>query len=119
MFLKFLVRRGGQKVEISVRIVKKTFTERCDMMTTAEIMQIHNLRAQGFGYKKISTELGLSLNTVKSFCKRNQLRIFLTKQIQVFADNAENRSGVCLAEKPSSIALTSAACCGGTIIVVM
>lgn len=35
--------------------------------------KIVRLRAQGFGYKKISKELNISKNTVASFCRRNSL----------------------------------------------
>lgn len=35
--------------------------------------QIKNLRADGYGYKKIADILELSENTVKSFCRRNGL----------------------------------------------
>lgn len=36
--------------------------------------QIRILRLQGNGYLKISQSLGLSINTVKSYCRRNNLR---------------------------------------------
>ena len=42
-------------------------------MTDAQIKQITELREQGIGYGKISKILGLSLNTVKSYCRRNGL----------------------------------------------
>lgn len=42
-------------------------------MTDEERKHIEDLRSQGIGYKKISEMLGLSVNTVKSFCKRNRL----------------------------------------------
>lgn len=37
--------------------------------------QIRNLRSDGYGYKKIAAVLGLSENTVKSFCRRNGLAV--------------------------------------------
>lgn len=39
-------------------------------MTDSEKNTIRKLRNQGHGYKKIAAELGLSLNTVKAFCRR-------------------------------------------------
>lgn len=33
-------------------------------------IDIKRLREQGYGYKKISTMLGISINSVKSYCKR-------------------------------------------------
>lgn len=40
-------------------------------MTNTEKTKIRKLREQGFGYKKISAQTGIPLNTVKSFCKRD------------------------------------------------
>ena len=42
-------------------------------MTDEQHQKITNLRAAGNGYKKISNVLGLSENTVKSFCQRRNL----------------------------------------------
>lgn len=41
-------------------------------MTTQEKVKIIAMRAQGCGYKSIAGELGLSVNTVKSYCQRNR-----------------------------------------------
>ena len=41
-------------------------------MTDLEKSKIAALRSQGYGYKKIAQELGLSLYTVKAHCKRNE-----------------------------------------------
>lgn len=40
-------------------------------MTEREKSQIQELRTQGLGYKKIAERLGVSENTIKTFCKRN------------------------------------------------
>lgn len=40
-------------------------------MTDNQKSQIINLRSAGNGYGKIAHTLGISLNTVKSFCRRN------------------------------------------------
>ena len=41
-------------------------------MTETEKSQIIRLKVNGWGYKRIAAELGISENTVKSFLKRNQ-----------------------------------------------
>jgi DNA-binding CsgD family transcriptional regulator len=43
------------------------------MMTDHQKAQIIKLRAAGNGYGKIARTLGISLNTVKSFCRRNDI----------------------------------------------
>lgn len=35
--------------------------------------QIINMRAEGLGYRVIAKELNISENTIKSFCRRNNL----------------------------------------------
>ena len=42
-------------------------------MTDEQKEIIHNLREQGVGYRKIAKVLGLSDNTVKSYCQRKGL----------------------------------------------
>lgn len=42
-------------------------------MTENQKNQIIRMRSNGDGYRVISDKLGLSLNTVKSFCRRNNL----------------------------------------------
>lgn len=54
-------------------------------MTAHEEQQIRLLQAQGFGYKRIASELGLSINTIKSYCRRH-----LTNE-----SPAECQSGCC------------------------
>ena len=39
-------------------------------MTDKQKTQIIKLRAAGYGYGKIAQQLGISVNTVKSFCRR-------------------------------------------------
>ncbi len=46
-------------------------------MTRISKEEIINLRKEGFSYSKIATALCISENTVKSFCRRNNLgRVF-------------------------------------------
>lgn len=42
-------------------------------MTDIQKSQILKLRASGSGYGKIAQTLGISLNTVKSFCRRSEI----------------------------------------------
>ena len=42
-------------------------------MTKEQKNKIRKLREKGFGYKLIAKELGISANSVKSFCRRNEL----------------------------------------------
>lgn len=42
-------------------------------MTNAEKTKIEQMRKEGMGYSRIAKALGLSDNTVKSFCRRNNL----------------------------------------------
>lgn len=42
-------------------------------MTDEQRKRIIALRREGAGYGRIATELNLSINTVKSFCRRNSL----------------------------------------------
>ena len=42
-------------------------------MTNEEKELIIRLRGEGVGYKAIATQLGVSANSVKSFCKRNDV----------------------------------------------
>lgn len=42
-------------------------------MTEAEKARVRKLRLEGAGYKQIASELKLSINTVKSFCRRSLL----------------------------------------------
>lgn len=42
-------------------------------MDTKDKENIRNMRVEGLGYKKIASKLGISVNTIKSFCQRNGL----------------------------------------------
>lgn len=42
-------------------------------MTDIQRMKIKELRLAGLGYKKIAQALSLSVNTVKSYCRKNNL----------------------------------------------
>lgn len=49
-------------------------------MTTNEKDNIRFLRDEGFAYNAIASRLGISVNTVKSFCRRNGLNGIAKKQ---------------------------------------
>ena len=46
-------------------------------MTLEEKSKIYQLKKEGYGYKKIANELGLSVSSVQSFLKRNPMDIDL------------------------------------------
>lgn len=54
-------------------VVKKPLGLEEPAMTDLQKEQIKTLRLQGIGYVKISDLLGISDNTVRSFCRRNGL----------------------------------------------
>lgn len=58
-------------------------------MTNGEKMQIAQLRGQEMGYTQIARVLGMSVNTVKSYCQRN--RVQRTNDI----DGANENCDVC------------------------
>ena len=43
-------------------------------MTNGEKMLITQQRRQGLGYTEIARKLGMSVNTVKSYCQRNGIK---------------------------------------------
>lgn len=66
-------------------------------MTNSEMFQISKLREQGLGYKKISSILGISWNTVKSYCKRQELN---NRAYKISTDNTCRQCGETLNQKP-------------------
>lgn len=42
-------------------------------MTNEQKLLIISLRKEGLGYKRVASRLGMSENTVKSFCRRNEI----------------------------------------------
>ena len=43
-------------------------------MTNGEKLMIAQQRRQGLGYTEIARKLGMSVNTVKSYCQRNGIK---------------------------------------------
>ncbi len=52
-------------------------------MTEKQKIQIKNLRDEGYGYIKISQTLGISVNTVKSFCRRKNLTGITVREVSI------------------------------------
>lgn len=64
-------------------------------MTDRQKDRIRQMRADGFGYMKIAQELGISENTVKSFCQRKGLG---AEKIKVAVPSADGICPCCGAE---------------------
>lgn len=56
-----------------VLLLLKTKIQEVPRMNDEQKQKIISLRRDGAGYGSIATELGVSINTVKSFCRRNSL----------------------------------------------
>lgn len=63
-------------------------------MTEVQKQQILSLRKQGIGYVRIAQELCISPNTVKSYCRRNNLT--KTEEIEQILPVKENKEHFCL-----------------------
>ncbi len=61
-------------------------------MTDRQKDRIRQMRADGYGYMKIAQELGISENTVKSFCRRKGLNGAAAADT---APSADRDKGVC------------------------
>lgn len=44
-------------------------------MTNEQKKRLEKLRSEGLGYKRMAAELGLSLNTVQSYCRRHPVEM--------------------------------------------
>ena len=56
-----------------VLLLLKAKIQEVPRMNDEQKQKIISLRRDGAGYGSIATELGISINTVKSFCRRNSL----------------------------------------------
>ena len=70
-------------------------------MTTAQKQRIEFLRGKGESYASIADDLGISENTVKSYCRRNNIDIAI-KQEQSVATNTCSNCGCPLRHTPGS-----------------
>lgn len=64
-------------------------------MTEEQKIQIKRKRAAGNGYGTIARELNLSINTVKSFCRRNQVDREISEKAQPESSNEITRCETC------------------------
>lgn len=55
-------------------------------MNDAQREQIRQLRGEGHSYKKISRVLGISENTIKTFCRRNRLGGVVQQSVAIKKD---------------------------------
>lgn len=69
-------------------------------MTKAEMRRIHALQLQGLAYRRIAAELGLSVNTVKSYCQRHPVGTVLEKRAKSSPDNVCKHCGSELSMTP-------------------
>ena len=67
-------------------------------MTNGEKMLIAQQIKQGMGYSEIARKLGMSVNTVKSYCQRNGLK--RTGVTEALANDACKRCGCALVHTP-------------------
>lgn len=74
-------------------------------MTQIQQERILELQDAGLGYKKIAAELGISVNTVKSFCQRQRLKMYDAFCLQ---SNSHRGCG------KRNFVRTNAGPCGGT-----
>jgi len=79
------------------------------MISDKQKQRIEMLRSRGYGYRKVADKLGLNLNSVKSYCKRNGLG-GVAKPVKT----AARKSGRLQSRKGSASAATSAGTNGGT-----
>ena len=84
-------------------------------MTNGEKILITRQRRQGLGYAEIVRKLGMSVNTVKSYCRRNGIKPAGKTMPGKDACSAAAYWSIPRAEKRSSSARMPAACAGGMI----
>ena len=59
-------------------------------MTTAQKERIEYLRGKGDSYAAIAADLGMSENTVKSYCRRNNIGVAIKQKRPVATDTCAN-----------------------------
>ena len=70
-------------------------------MTTAQKERIEYLRSKGNSYAAIAADLGMSENTVKSYCRRNNISVSIKQELPVATDTCAN-CGIPLRHTPGS-----------------
>ena len=71
---------------------RRTAATRSTTVTRLYAVGIRQMRAAGYGYMKIAQELGISENTVKSFCRRKGLS---AGKIKAAVPSADGDKGIC------------------------
>ena len=61
-----------------------------EIMTEEQKIKTRNLRAAGYGYTKVAQMLGLSENTIKSFCRRNGLNGVASQKVVIPINKEEH-----------------------------
>ncbi len=59
-------------------------------MNTAQKERIEYLRGKGDSYAAIAADLGMSENTVKSYCRRNNIGVTIKQELPVATDTCAN-----------------------------
>ena len=59
-------------------------------MTTAQKQRIESLRGKGESYAAIADDLGISENTVKSYCHRNNIVIAIKQELSAATNTCAN-----------------------------
>ncbi len=59
-------------------------------MTAAQKQRITYLRGRGDSYATIAADLGISANTVKSYCRRNNIGVAIKREQPVAANTCSN-----------------------------
>ncbi len=72
-------------------------------MTDTQRLKIKELRLSGYGYKKIAQALSLSVDTVKSYCRKNNLAGVMAATLSPSADKKTfcKQCGKDLIQKPN------------------
>lgn len=96
-------------------------------MTENQKAKITQLRKAGYGYGKIAKTLDISLNTVKSFCRRKNIGtnastispVTLTGEITCSENCGSEILQIAKRKKKKAFAVTSAETLGGTAILIL
>lgn len=65
-------------------------------MTKEQKLEITQLRTAGYGYFRVAQALGISENTVKSFCRRNNLSGMVAVEAPKTQSQADDEIHLCL-----------------------
>lgn len=108
-------------------MLKYSLERRQKAMTENQKAKITQLRKAGYGYGKIAKTLDISLNTVKSFCRRKNIGtnastispVTLTGEITCSENCGSEILQIAKRKKKKAFAVTSAETLGGTAILIL